>query len=83
MIGPSCGSALRLASARYALSTPLAAAAAFSNATWSQGTFHAVVGKRVVATSRQPVALMTTTGVSIVSTIVRTTIGMPQPWQRA
>ena len=31
-------------SARWALSTPLATAAAFSNATWSQGTFQAVVG---------------------------------------
>jgi hypothetical protein len=45
-----------------------------------QGTFQAVVGNRVVATSRQPVAL-TTTGVAIVSTIVRTTMGIPQPWQ--
>ena len=33
-----------VASARYALSTPLATAAAFSNATWIQGTFQAVVG---------------------------------------
>ena len=39
-----------------------ATAAAFSNATCIQGTFQAVVGNRVVATSRQPVALTTTTG---------------------
>jgi hypothetical protein len=37
------------------------------------------VGKRVVATSRHPVALTTTTGVSMLSTTVRTTIGTPQP----
>ena len=73
-------SRLRLRSARYADSTPLATAAEFSNATCSHGTFHAVVGKRVVATSRQPVALITTVGVAIESSTVRTTIGMPQPW---
>src|SRR4029079_17095497 len=39
-------------------------------------------GKRVVATSRQPVALTTTFGPSIESSTVRTTIGIPQPWQR-
>jgi hypothetical protein len=38
-----------------------------------------VVGNLVVATSRQPVALITTTGVSMLSTMVRTTIGTPQP----
>ena len=40
----SCGRPPRRRSARYALSTPLAAAAAFSKATCSQGTFQAVVG---------------------------------------
>ena len=38
------GSACRRRSARCALSTPLATAAAFSKATCSQGTFQAVVG---------------------------------------
>ena len=45
-------------------------------------TFQAVAGNRVVATSRQPVAETTTTGVSIESSTVRTTMGMPHPWQR-
>ena len=76
---PAARSAAR--SARCALSTPLATAAAFSNATWIQGTFQAVVGYRVVATSRQPVALTTTIGRSIVLSTVRTTSGIPQPWQ--
>ena len=77
------GSACRRRSARWALSTPLATAAAFSNATCSQGTFQAVAGKRVVATSRQPVAFTTTTGCVNVSSTVRTTSGTPQPWQSA
>ena len=38
------GQRVRRRSARWALSTPLATAAAFSNATCSHGTFHAVVG---------------------------------------
>ena len=70
------GSACRRRSARWALSTPLATAAAFSNATCSHGTFQAVVGKRVVATSRQPVAFTTTTGVVKVFSTVRTTSGI-------
>ena len=73
------GSACRLRKARCALSTPLATAAAFSNATWSHGTFHAVLGNLVVATSRQPVAFTTTTGWRIVLNTVRTSIGIPQP----
>src|SRR5262249_22057262 len=68
-------------SARWALSIPPATAAAFSNATCSQGTFQAVVGKRVVATSRQPVAFTTKVGFAIVSRTVRTTTGIPHPWQ--
>ena len=47
-----------LAERAVRVSTPLAMAAEFSNATCSHGTFHAVVGKRVVATSRQPVAVI-------------------------
>src|SRR5690242_17641543 len=79
----SDGSAWRRRSARCAASTPLATAAAFSNATCSHGTFHAVVGYLVVATSRQPVALTTTVGRSIVLKTTRTTSGTPHPWQSA
>jgi hypothetical protein len=75
----SCGSALRRRRARWAASTPLATAAAFSKATCIQGTFHAVVGNLVVATSRHPVAFTTTTGSWKVSSTVLTTAGIPQP----
>jgi len=64
------------------VTTPEIAAAAFSKAMWTHGTFHALNGKIVVETSRQPVALATRTGFSVDIRTCRTAIGSPQPGQR-
>jgi len=66
----------------YAASTPLMVAGAFSKAVCIHGTFQEVNGYMLVETSKHPVALATTTGLSVAMSTWRAMIGSAQPAQR-
>ena len=66
----------------YAASTPEHVAAEFSNALWKNGVFQAVYGNTEGETSKQPVALTTTTGIfSAAIRVCLATTPAPQPAQ--
>ncbi len=66
-------------SAMYADSTPDMVAAVVAKAVWIHGTSQADCGKPEVETSKQPVALATTTGLSVASRTCLATMGSAQP----